>query len=107
MTESAPTVSNAEAEKAKRAEAVNKGYTEAMRVLRERHLEEFNKIRVEATKQLGYDWTPTPTPAEKALAEAKALLEAHPEIADDLVGAARRVVNAPPADIDNPEAPTE
>lgn len=86
MTDTSPPIPT-EAEKAKRAEAVNKGYTAAMKQLRENHLAEFNELRVKATKALGYEWTPEPTPAEKALAEAKALLAAHPEIAADLAQA--------------------
>lgn len=109
MTESAPAVNSNEKAKAARAEAVNKGYTAAMKRLREIHVAEFNALRVEETKKLGFEWTPEPTPAEKALAEAKALLEAHPDIAADLVEAISEQTKAQTAALGkvNPEAPTE
>lgn len=79
----------------KRAQAITKGYTVATTRLREKHLEEFNKLRVAATKELGYDWTPPPTATEKALAEARALVEQHPEILDLLTSETKDTPEGP------------
>lgn len=50
----------------------------------ENHRAEFNTLVAEQAKVRGYDWTPAPTAEEKALAEAKALLAAHPDLVKQL-----------------------
>jgi hypothetical protein len=50
------------------------------------HRAEFNELVKAQAKVRGYDWSPAPTPEEKALAEAQALLEKFPHLREQLAG---------------------
>lgn len=59
-------------------------YGAATRRLRESHRAEFNALMQEEAKELGLDWKPKPTDAEKAAAQVAALLAAHPELREQM-----------------------
>lgn len=63
-------------------EAVNKSYAIAQRRLREQNLAEFNRLRTQAAKELGYDWHPQPTAEEKAAKQMEELLAEFPGLRD-------------------------
>lgn len=56
-------------------------YEIATQALRERHREEFIELRKEAAKELGVEWNPRLTAAEKAEQEFDRLLRDYPELA--------------------------
>lgn len=68
-----------------RDKAITKGYTEATKLLREAHLEEFNTLRVQTTKALGFDWTPPLTAKDKAKAELDKILAEFPDLLEQTV----------------------
>jgi hypothetical protein len=64
--------------------AKSEAFSAAGKRLRETNREQYVRFVAEEMKARGIEWAPKPTAAEKAAAEAKALLEAHPEIAAEL-----------------------
>jgi hypothetical protein len=67
-----------------RDEALKASYQHAQKVLRERHLDEFNAIRQEEAKRLGYDWAPPKTEEQKAAEQVAALVEKFPHLAEQI-----------------------
>jgi hypothetical protein len=80
MTETTPSSDHGHepTEKQKAASA----YNNAMKRLRDAHLDEFNTYRVEESAKVGITWKPKPSPSKKAEQDMEALLTAHPELVD-------------------------
>lgn len=60
---------------------LGKAYAAANAKLREKHLDEFNGYYQDEARQRGEEWTPKPTPKQKAEAELKALISQFPDLA--------------------------
>lgn len=78
-----------------RQTALNKAYAAANKQLRENHLSEFNGLYRAHAANLGQDWKPKLTGAQKAAEDIKALLEQFPELADTAITKADEVGSAP------------
>lgn len=80
MTENqtAPTPSEQEA----RSEAIRKGHSHALSVLKEKHKTEYNDLVKTEVKRLGFDWSPKKTQEEKDREAFEALLAANPQFAE-------------------------
>lgn len=63
-----------------REKGLTTAYGKATTRLREAHLDEFNKYRVEESKKLGFEWAPKLTPEKKAEKELDDLLEKYPHL---------------------------
>lgn len=74
----------AEAKDRSRDEILRLSYSEATKELREKHLAEFNEIRQRLAAAAGVDWKPALTEKEKAAAQMKELLTAHPDLVTEL-----------------------
>lgn len=70
--------------KVDRDAVLRESYQAATKRLREAHLSEWNTFRVEEAKARGVEWTPPPTPEQKASAELDALLAANPHLLEEL-----------------------
>lgn len=79
----APTEAEKKA-KVARTEALSKAHSAAVSDTIAEHREFFNARKKHHAQAAGIDWKPQPTAEEKALAEAKALLEQHPGLAEQL-----------------------
>lgn len=73
---------------------LRESYTTALKQLRLGHQEEFDRLRVEAAKALGVDWSPEPSKKDKARAALKAIFAENPDLLAEVRGAA---VEEPPA----------
>lgn len=67
-----------------RQDNLAKAYQSATAKLRDAHREEFNALYQAAAEALGEKWTPRPNAQEKARQDLLALLEAHPDLADEV-----------------------
>ena len=65
---------------AERGKILREIYSEAEKVLRERHLDEFNQIRSDLASARGIDWTPKQSEEEKAAATIAELLAKFPDL---------------------------
>lgn len=63
-----------------RATKMREAYGVATKQLREMHRGDFNRLYQAAAKELGEDWTPPPTPEERAAAQIEALYEQYPHL---------------------------
>lgn len=73
-----------DAERTARDSALRKAYSQAARLLRENHQDEFNTLYQAAAKELGVDWSPRLTPEQKAKEEMERLLAEFPHLRDTL-----------------------
>lgn len=71
--------------KAERDKIIREAYQTATRQLREKYQDEFHKLQQAAAKDKGVDWSPKLNPEQKAEAEARALLDAHPGLRERLL----------------------
>lgn len=67
-----------------KTKALGEVYTEATRLLREHHLDEFNSLRQKLAAERGITWAPRPTAKQKALAQMKDLMAQHGIVAEEL-----------------------
>ena len=61
-----------------------KAYSAGSKRLREENRDAFKKLVIEEADKLGIDYVFSPTPEEKALAQAEALFAAHPGLREAL-----------------------
>lgn len=69
-------------DKTERSSALRKAYGNATTRLREEHRAEFDALYSQEAEALGVDYTPKPTPEQKAAAEIDDLLERFPTLRD-------------------------
>lgn len=81
-TEVEPVEGETEEQKTERANKLRKAYSNATTRLRESYRAEFDSLYVQEAQQLGVNYTPKPSPEQKAEQELRALLEAHPGLRD-------------------------
>jgi hypothetical protein len=67
-----------------RTAKLRKAYGSATQKLREAHRDEFDTLYEQDAKALGVDYKRKPSAEEKAEADLKALLEAHPGLRDKI-----------------------
>jgi hypothetical protein len=65
-----------------RERLLSKAYGQANAMLRNKHTDEFNGYYAERAAALGVEWSPRPTPEQKAETEMRDLLAAYPHLAD-------------------------
>lgn len=63
-----------------REAGLNKAYAAANSRLRTAHQDEFNGYYQEEAAKLGIEWSPKPTPEQKAETEMRALLDTYPHL---------------------------
>jgi hypothetical protein len=73
-----------EEEKAARQAALRKAYSNATTRLREAYRSEFDELYAQEAETLGVNYTPRPTPEQKAEQEVQALLEKYPHLRDKI-----------------------
>lgn len=95
MTESTTTKSEPTGEE--RDAALKASYQSALKTLREKHVDEFNDLRVAEAAKRGITWTPPKTEEQKAQEQIDALLAKHPGLRENLAA------SAPVADESVPE----
>lgn len=72
---------------ADRKALLRKAYAMATSSLRENHHDEFLDLQVKAAKDLGIEWEPRLSPAQRAVREFDALIAEHPFLKDRLAPA--------------------
>ena len=65
---------------------LRQAYSTATQQLREANRDQFNKLYQKAAEELGVEWSPRPTPEQRAEAELQALIEEYPHLRERLVG---------------------
>lgn len=70
--------------KADRNSLIRQAYGQATAALREAHRPEFNELMKVKAKDLGVEWSPKPTSAEKAAETLRQILAEHPELAGQI-----------------------
>lgn len=65
---------------------LRKAYSQAGAQLRDLHKSEFNDLQRKAAAELGVEWSPTLTPAQKAAEAFDALLIEYPDLAARFTG---------------------
>lgn len=73
---------------------IRKAYANAIKRLRDTHLEEFRALQAEEAAALGVDWTPKPTKEEKAEAQLAELLAANPTLKERLTNEVKAQLGA-------------
>ncbi len=86
-TKTAEEVETDKANAQARTDALTKAYGLATKRLRQAHLDEFNRYRVEESAKLDYEWTPPASAEAKAAKQLDELLAAHPALRDKMVAA--------------------
>lgn len=65
---------------------INKADSAAYRALRQAHPEEFRQLKVKAAAELGLDWKPRPSKAERDRAQLERILADNPDLRAELLG---------------------
>lgn len=76
-----------------RDQVVRWAYNEATKALREAHADEFRQSQIDFAASKGVEYAPRKTAGEKAREDLMALLEAHPDLEQELIEKIESQVN--------------